>query len=572
MGMRIHPVAHILRFLSGDAHAGGFLAGVGGQAAAGLTLAAIAIPEQMATARLAGFAPETGFFVFIAATIAFTLFGASRTLSVGADSTIAPIFAGSLAVLAATGSPLYAGLAATLALMVGVLVAAAGVARLGRIASLLSIPVTTGFLAGIAIHIVLLQMPAFLGLPAAGGTPFSRLIALLAQLGETNLYAFGIGLAVFAASLAAERINPRLPGPLAGLAAASLAVAMFHLERQHVQVLGAIRTALPQLGLAVVPAEDYAQLAGLALIVAMVVMVQTAATIRAFAAQTGQAPDINRDFIGAGLSNVLAGFLGLFPVNASPPRTAAVVQSGGRSRTAGIVAVLAMALILFFAPGLLAAIPVAGLAGLLLFIAVRITRFGLIAEIFRRSRIEFLLVLATAMAIVALPIQTGVTIGVFLSLLHGIWTITRTRLIAMERIPGTSVWWPPVAGSRSETIPGVLVLAYQAPLSFLNADDFQRDAQKAIGKTVPPPKLVVLEASSIVEIDYTAAQALITLVRHCKETGTTFAVARLESVRGQQAMVRLGVMRELGPDSVFRSVQEAIDALLPRLADGNRQR
>src|SRR5450432_1936330 len=161
---------------------------------AGLTLAAIAIPEQMATARLGGFPPQIGFFAFMAGTLAFAAFGASRLLSVGADSTITPIFAGSLALLAASGSPDYAGLAGALALMVGAILIAGGIIRMGWIADLLSRPVITGFLAGISFHIVLSQAPTVLGVPSIGGTVYERVAALAAHLHETNPLALAIGL------------------------------------------------------------------------------------------------------------------------------------------------------------------------------------------------------------------------------------------------------------------------------------------------------------------------------------------------------------------------------------------
>src|ERR1700690_885763 len=165
---------------------------------AGLTLAAIAIPEQMATARLGGFSPQIGFFAFIAGSFGFALLGSNRFLSCGADSTITPIFAGGLAVLAASGTPEYQVLAAALALMVGLLLLAAGIFRLGWIADLLSIPVTTGFLAGISLHIIISQLPAILGLPSPGGAMLSRLAVIAGDLNQTNLFTLTIGLGVLA--------------------------------------------------------------------------------------------------------------------------------------------------------------------------------------------------------------------------------------------------------------------------------------------------------------------------------------------------------------------------------------
>src|ERR1700733_11536952 len=196
------PLFRSLRALTG--------ADVNHDLAAGLTLAAIAIPEQMATARLGGFAPQIGFFAFMAGTLAFAAFGSSRLLSVGADSTITPIFAGSLALLAATGSPDYAGLAAALALLVGAILIAGGFIRLGWIADLLSKPVITGFLAGISVHIVLSQAPAVLGLPSTGGSVYERMAALASHRDAVNPLSLMLGLGVAAVAFGCEKWSPRV--------------------------------------------------------------------------------------------------------------------------------------------------------------------------------------------------------------------------------------------------------------------------------------------------------------------------------------------------------------------------
>src|SRR6202045_1157971 len=222
---------------------------------AGLTLAAIAIPEQMATARLGGFTPQLGFFAFLAGSVAFAVFGSNRFLSCGADSTITPIFAGGLAALAATGSPEYQLLAAALALMVGLLLLAAGVFRLCWIADLLSIPVTTGFLAGIAVHIFISQLPGILGLPSPDGPMLQRLAILATHLGQANPFTLAIGLGVLGTIALSERIDARIPGALIGLAAASVAVLWLGLERRGVSVLGAVSVAPPSVAIPVISAS-----------------------------------------------------------------------------------------------------------------------------------------------------------------------------------------------------------------------------------------------------------------------------------------------------------------------------
>jgi SulP family sulfate permease len=528
---------------------------------AGLTLAAIAIPEQMATARLGGFTPQIGFFAFLAGSLAFAAFGSNRFLSCGADSTITPIFAGGLALLAASGSPDYLTLAAALALMVGLFLLAAGIFHLGWIADLLSIPVTTGFLAGIAVHILISQLPVILGLPAPEGPMLQHLATLAEHLNQTNLFTLVIGLGVLAIIVVSEKIDKRIPGALIGLALASAAVVLLGLESRGVSVLGAVTVAMPAVAIPVVSAGQLTSLLSLGLIISMVVMVQTAATTRSFPSSPNEPPDVDRDFVGAGAGSILSGLIGAFPVDASPPRTAVVAETGGQSQLAGLAAVAIVILLLVFGASLLRQIPNAALGGVLLFVALRIIRVGQIVTIFGQSLGEFLLILLTAAAIIVLPIEQGVGTGIALSLLHGIWSTTRASVLIFERVPGTSIWWPSSPNIPGEREPGSLVVGFQAPLSFLNAYRFRHDILQALKSSPEKARLLVLEATGIVEIDFTAAQVLTDLIRRCHADGVDFAMARLESVRAQEAVVRFGIRELLGPDHLFQSVEEAIKGL-----------
>jgi MFS superfamily sulfate permease-like transporter len=528
---------------------------------AGLTLAAIAIPEQMATARLGGFSPQIGFFAFLAGSLAFAAFGSNRFLSCGADSTITPIFAGGLAVLAASGTPEYQLLAAALALMVGLLLLAAGIFRLGWIADLLSVPVTTGFLAGISVHILISQLPGILGLPSPEGPMLQKLATLLAHLNGTNPFTLVIGFGVLAIIALCERINARIPGALIGLALAGGAVVLFGLEGRGVSVLGAVSATLPALGVPEISAGQLTGLFSLSLIISVVVMVQTAATTRSFPSDPDEPPDVNRDFVGVGAGSILAGLIGAFPVNASPPRTAVVCETGGRSQLAGLAAGAIVIALLAFGAALLSRIPNAALGGVLLFVALRIVRVSQIVAIYRQSLGEFFLIVVTAAAIIVLPIEQGVGLGIAFSLLHGLWSTTRARVILFERVPGTSIWWPASPHLPGEREPGVIVAGFQAPLTFLNAYDFRRDILDAMQSQAQAARLLVLEATGIVEIDFTAAQILADLIRKCHADGVDFAIARLESIRAQAAIARFGIDALLGPDHTFRSVEEAIRAL-----------
>jgi sulfate permease, SulP family len=330
---------------------------------------------------------------------------------------------------------------------------------------------------------------------------------------------------------------------------------------RQAQVLGNVSVALPTLAIPDIAVGRWVRLVPLTLIIATVIMVQTAATTRSFVSDPNEPPDVDRDFVGVGVGSILSGLIGAFPVNASPPRTVIVSETGGRSQLAGLVAAAIVLALLAFGASLLRHVPHAALGGVLLFVALRIVRVSQMISIYRQSFGEFLLIVSTAAAIIILPIEQGVGIGIALSLLHGIWSTTRARVTLCERVPDTSIWWPSNPHIPGEKEPNVIVAGFQAPLSFLNAYHFRRDIIGLLQASPQKARLIVLEATGIVEIDFTAAQILSDTIRACRSAGVDFAIARLESIRAQDAIERFGIDELLGTGHLFHSVEEAIQAL-----------
>ena len=529
-----------------------------GDAIAGLTLAAIAIPEQLATARLVGMPPMTGLLAFAAGSLAFAAFGANRFMSVGADSTIAPIMVGGLAMVAVAGTAHYSGMAAVLALLVGMVLLLAGLLRAGWIADLLSVPVTTGFLAGISVHIIVGQLPTILGLEAPHGHLVVRLGAILRELPHSNLYPMAIGLGVLAVTMLAEQRSARIPGALIGLVASGLAVWLMGLEHRGVAVLGALPIAPPAFALVLPTWSEFTQLLPVSLIVALVCMMQTAAVVQSFPSEPGEQEDVSRDFGALGAGSILAAVLGAFAVNSSPPRTAVVHESGGRSQLASLLAIAIIVAIVLLAAGAFAVVPQAALSGVLVFIGMRIFRVATMRQIYRRGGWEALLVVASAALVVLLPMETGVTMSIVLSLLHSIYIIARPGCAVLARVPGTTVWWNLEKGEAGEHEPGVLVFAPGAPINFTNAAYVRGRLNDAIAAMADPCRLVVIEASGVIYIDFTGSGILQQLIRDLRGRGIDVAVARLESDRAQRAAARSGLIARLGDDHVFRSVEDAI--------------
>jgi len=527
---------------------------------AALTLAAIAVPEQLATARLVGMPPMTGLLAFGAGTFAFAVFGANRFMSVGADSTIAPIMASALAVTAAAGTAHYAGMTAALAVLVGVVLVLAGLVRAGWIADLLSIPVTTGFLAGISVHIIVGQLPDLFGLPAAAGDVVGRFTTVLRELPHANPYPTLIGAGVLAVALIAERINKQIPGAFVAFIASGLAVWGFGLQKRGTAVLGALPIEQLHLARDLPSWHEFTQLLPVSLIVALVCMMQTAAVACSFPNDSEGQENVSRDFAAVGVGSILAALIGTFAVDSSPPRTAIVQQSGGRSQLAGLLAVVIVAAIALVAAGAFAVLPVSALSGVLVFIGMRIFRVSTMREIYRRGGYEFLLVAASAALVVFLPIQTGVTMSILLSLVHGIYIVARPDCAVLSRVRGTTVWWQEPAGEAGEKVPGVLVFAPGAPINFTNAGYVRRQLIDTIAAMAVSCRLVVIEGHGVIDIDFTGSQMLQQAIAELRQRNIDVVLARLESERAQRAVARTGLIAVLGSGKIFRSVEDAIRA------------
>jgi sulfate permease, SulP family len=530
-----------------------------GDLVAALTLLAIAVPEQLATARLAGMPPITGLYAFAAGSVMFALLGSNPQMSVGADSTIAPLFAAGIAAVVSAGSPDYVALIGILAVMVGVVVALVGLLRLGWVAEFLSAPIISGFLGGVAIIIVVHQLPDLLGLPGAGGSTLHRVGVTLSGLHLINGWTLAIGVGVFTVVVVAERIDRRLPGALVGMIASTILVAALKLHAHGVMVLGAVAHGAPHLGLHGLSWSALRAVAPIAGVVALVIISQTAATTRAFADQGAYEVDTNRDFLGVGAGNVVAGLVGAFPVDASPPRTAAVVSASGRTQAAGLAAAGALVL-LIPAVALLENLPLATLAAILIFIATRILHIHDLVDIARYDRFEFGLALITLLTVALVGVERGITVAVALAILDRTRLTARPHLQVLGRIPSTTSWAPLDGGEHAIAVPGVLVVLFATPLWYANASRFRTDLTATVDRSGDSLRLVVLDAMGMTDLDYTGACALRQMLDQLDHRGVSFAMARTnKTVRA--GLARSGLLARIGEDHLFASVGEAVNAL-----------
>jgi SulP family sulfate permease len=531
---------------------------------AAITLLVIAVPEQLATSRLAGMPPITGFYAFVAGTVLFALLGSNPQMSVGADSTIAPLFAVGIARLAPAGSAHYVDLVGILAVMVGVIVALIGLLRLGWIADFLSAPIITGFLAGVAVIIVVHQLPDLFGLASVSGSTLNRISVVVSHLGDSNGWALGIGAAVFAIVMAAERIDRKLPGALVGLVGSTVAVGVFGLHAHGVSILGAIAHGAPRLGLFELSWSAIASVAPIAGVVALVVVSQTAATTRAFADQGHYEVDVGRDFIGVGAGAVAAGLVGAFPVNASPARTAATASAGGRTQAAGLAAAAAM-LLLVPAAGLLKDVPLATLAAVLIFIATRIFHLRDLVAIARFDRFELGLAVVTLATVALVGVEQGIGVAVGLAILDRTRLSARPQLHVLGRIPHTTSWAPLSVSKQAAQVPGVLAVLFATPLWYANAVHFRSQLEASLARAVGTPQLLVLDALGMTDLDYTGSRQLTEVLDELDRDQISFAVAR-SGQHARDGLRRSGLLARIGEDHLFPSVDEAVRALGPKTA------
>jgi high affinity sulfate transporter 1 len=526
---------------------------------AGLTLLVIAVPEQLATSRLAGMPPVTGFYAFIAGSVLFALLGSNPQMSVGGDSTIAPLFAVGVSALAVTGSSHYVDLVAILAVMVGLIVMLVSILRLGWLAEFLSTPIVTGFLSGVAVIIIVHQLPDFLGLPPTGGSNLHRISYVFTHLDEINGWTLGIGLGVLAVMFVCARLNRRIPGALIGLVGSTALVVVLNLQAHGVVVLGTFPTGAPHLGLTGLSWSTLGNLAPLAAVVALVVLTQTAATTRGFADQGGYDVDAGRDFLGVGAGSVVAGLVGSFPVNASPPRTGAVATAGGRTQAGALGAALAV-LLLIPAADVLRDVPLATLAAILIFVAIRLFNPGDLVAIARFDPFEFGLTAITLLTVVLIGVEQGIGVAVGLSILDRIRLSAQPQLHVLGRMPGTTSWAPLSPDFPATALPGVLVLLFATPLWFANAVHFREEVARALAHAPGTTRVLVLDTIGMSDVDFTGARALGQVLTACERQHIVFGIARV----GDHAHVMLersGLAQRIGEDHFFPTVDGAVTAL-----------
>jgi MFS superfamily sulfate permease-like transporter len=450
----------------------------------------------------------------------------------------------------------YYALVAATALITGVVLTIIGLLRLGWLADFLSAPIVVGFLGGIGVIIIVHQLPRVFGVASGGDSIIQRLTSLAQHLNATSGWSLVIGLGTLGVMLLGERVNPRLPWALAAVLLSSLLVGIFSLAAHGVQELGTVVVGLPAWRLRWFSVHQWSVMITTSLTLVVVIMSQSAASSRTSADEIGAADDLSRDFVGIGLANVATGLLGSFAVDASPARTTISRLAGGRTKMVGFTAAigaLALSPLATFARD----IPLSALAGVLLFIAGRLIKFGQMKEILHCSRAEFILSLLAGLGVVFLGVEIGLAMAVGLAILEQTWRSARPRMVEMGRRRGTTSW-EPYDAKAVERVDHILAVLFDQDLFFANANVFRRELH-ALLKKYPQTKHVILDAVAISDIDYTALAMLNEVIDDLAEDHISVSLARANTAL-KEKLSRAGE-KTLRHMELFDSVDAAAESV-----------
>jgi sulfate permease, SulP family len=531
-------------------------------AIAGATLAALAIPEVMGYANIAGMPVITGLYTLLLPVLAFAIFGSSRHLVVGADSATAAILAtGLVATGAVAGSPQYVALAGLAALMCAVLLIVARLIKLGFIANFLSRSVLIGFLTGVGIQVAMGQLAGMFGVDAGSGTTLEKFANTLRAIpAGTSIATLAVSVAVLAVILGLGRVDKRIPGPLIAVVGSIVLSSALDLAAKGVTVLGTVPGGLPSIGLPqdVITLSNVGMLLPVVVPMFVVILAQSAATSRAYAIKYGDSFEENVDLVGLGLANAAAGLTGTFPVNGSPTKTEMVDGAGGRSQVAQLTAGVIVVAVLLFLTGPLANMPNAVLAAVVFLIGVRLVDIEGMQDILRVRPAEFAVAFVTAAVVVIVGVEQGILLAIVLSIIVHIEHSYHPYDRLLTLTDGERVSFAPI-DTGAEALPGLMVYRFGASLYYANATRFTAEIVDLTERADPPLRWFCLSASAMGDVDYSGADSVRAVVEDLVGRSVTFVVSDLDpAVR--RLLDAYGLTDKIGAQNMYATTQDVIEA------------
>lgn len=530
--------------------------------AAGLSVAAVGLPVGIAYADLAGVPPVFGIYAAIFPLFAYALFGSSRGLMTGPDAATCILVAAILGPLAAGDPARYLSLTVVLTLMTGVLYVLAGLGRLGFVASFLSLPVLTGFLNGIALVIVVGQLPNLLGYESAASGFFAELAELAGQLGQVHPATAALGLGLVTALVVLRRYVPHLPNPLVVVVAGIVLVLALHLEGRGVRLLGAVPAGLPPpLELPALGLSEVGDIFSSAATLALVSFTSGILTAKSFAERSGEEIDPNRELIAFGAANLASGLGHGFPVTGADSRTAVNHAMGGQTQLVGLVAGGAMLLVLIFLTRPLAFVPHAALAAVIVVSAAGLFDVGSLKQLYAVNRVELAFSVGTTLGVLTIGVLPGVLLAVALSVVMLLAVSSRPNAAVLGRVPGLGGYHSVEDHPDAVTIPGLLLFRFEAAVVFYNVDYLQRRLLEAVARADPPAEWVIVDTAPVNAVDVTAIRRFEQLRQRLAAEGILLGITRMRTHAArffESGWVR--ARRGLSDGHVFDTLDAAVAA------------
>jgi sulfate permease, SulP family len=524
---------------------------------AGMTLAALGIPEVLGYAKIAGMPLVTGLYTLLLPMAVFAVLGSSRHLVVAADSATAAILAAALTGLAVAGSERYVRLAGLAALLAGVMLLVARLTRLGFLANFLSRTVLVGFLTGVGIQVAAGQLPDMLGVTASGQQTLPKLLDTVRALPRTHLADVAISIGVLAIVLAARRISRRIPGALIAVILAIGVSRAADLARHGAAVVGHVPGGLPGLGLPAFGWHETGALLGGAASMFVVILAQSAATSRAYAAKYEESFSQDTDLVGLGAANLAAAFSGTFVVNGSPTKAQIVDSAGGRSQLAPLTAGAVALVVLLLLTGPLAYMPAAALAAVVFLIAAELVDVKGMRRILALRKQEFAVALLTTVAVVVLGIEDGIILAIVASIVDHLRHSYSPLNTVLVKSP-TGHWQSLPVTPGAHAADGLVIYRFGTSLYYANASRLTYDILPLIIEG-PPLQWLVLDCAAIGDIDYSSSAVLAQAVQHVQQRHIRFAFSTvLGPVRQQLDLY--GISKTLDPDAFYETPGEALEA------------
>ena len=533
---------------------------------AGLVLAAILVPQGMAYAELAGLPAATGLYTTIACLVGYAVFGPSRVLVLGPDSSISPlIFAAITPLLVAGHDPAQAiALAGMLAMLVGGIEVAMGLGHLGFVADLLSSEVQVGYMNGLAMTIIVSQLPKLCGFSTDAEGFVHEVKAFFEHIDQTSVVTLLTGLAVLAVLLVVPRLTKRVPAVLIAVVGATVASALFGLAEHGVADVGALPKGVPRPSLPWTRLADLGPLAIAAVGITLVSLTDTIATASAFAARRGDEIDPDQEMVGMGAANLAAGVFQGFAVSTSGSRTAVAEQSGAKSQLAGVVGAALVLVLLLFLNSLLADLPQTALAAVVIAAAISLVNVGVLRRYWRVRPTAVVLSLVATVSVVLFGVLQGIAIAIVLAILLFFRRSWWPHGTVLGRVDGVDGWHSLEQQPDGREREGIVVYRWEAPLFFANAGAFRRQLRDFVRER--HPQWIVLQCEAITDVDVTAAEMLERLDRELNTAGVHLAFVELRD-RLRQLLLDYGLLEVLDRGHFYGSLDEALAAIAAKYED-----